>query len=108
MKRTICIAMLFAVFVGFHGLGAAAYGQSDVDKVALLIAEMNQAIMVDNIDAAFRYAEQMPDEWKEVFMQTVFLHSLRLNRCDIAKKSHSQMVEILRAIHKVPLSQHCP
>lgn len=111
MKRSVCMAMLFAVFLGFYGLGTPAYGQmtdAEMEKLADLMIKSNQAIMIGDIDAAFKYTDEMSDESKGVYMQTVFMHSLRLNRCDIAKKSYSLMVAMLRTIHKVSLSQHCP
>ena len=111
MKRSILLAFLFFVFLGFHGLDTVAYGQTtdaEMKKTANILIKMNQAIATGNIDAAFKYAEEFTDENKGVFMQTVFTHALRLKRCDIAKKSYSQMIEIMRTIHKVSLSQHCP
>ena len=112
MKRSICMAMLFLVFICFQGLGTAAYGQltdADAEKTGKIIMKMQQAINAGDIDAAFKYADEMPDESKETMgMMLVFQQSLLLKRCDIAKKSYSQIAEILRTIHKVNLLNLCP
>ena len=82
--------------------------QTDEEKTADLLMKMNQQIAIQDIDAAFKYAEEMPDEVKETMgMPTVFQHSVILKRCDIAKKSYSQMAEILRGVYKLSLTQNC-
>ena len=73
MERSTYMAFLFSVFLGFHGLGTAAYGQTtdaEFAKETKFINKMTQAIFAGDMDAAFKNAEKLMG--KEIQMQTVF------------------------------------
>jgi len=109
MKPALFLATFLICGLGGHGLGVTAYGQTtdaEIAREAKFLNKMNQAIFAGDMDEAFKNAEKLMR--KEMHMATVLGHSMRLKRCDIAKKAYLQMAASLRIAYKVSLSQKCP